>query len=76
MKLYGQLSTKGQVVIPAELREKFGLRPGTRVAIEDAGGCIVLRPITDAFIESLRGCLKGQPLSEIREKEHKRDREL
>lgn len=76
MKVYGQLSTKGQVVIPAELRERYGLVPGTRVAIEEYGDCIILRPITDAFIESMRGFLKGPSLSEIRDRDHRDDREL
>jgi len=79
MKMEGQLSTKGQVVIPAELREKFGMAPGTRVVIEDAGDHLVLRPITDTFIESLRGCLKiknGESMSELRDREHRQDREF
>jgi AbrB family looped-hinge helix DNA binding protein len=75
MKVYGQLSSKGQIVIPAEFRERYGLAAGTRVAIEAQGDCIVLRPITEAFIESLRGCLKGPSLSEVREREHRDDRE-
>ena len=76
MKLQGQLSTKGQVVIPAELRERYGMSPGTRVAFEAKGDVIILRPITDSYIESLRGCLKGPSLSEMREREHRKDREL
>lgn len=76
MRHYGQLSTKGQVVIPSELREQYGMTPGTRVAIEANGDHLILRPITDAYIESLRGCLKGGPsLADMRDKEHKDDRE-
>lgn len=75
MKSYVQLSTKGQVVIPAELRERYGLQVGSRFVIEDADGCILLRPITDKYIESLRGSLKGPSLSDMREREHRDDRE-
>jgi AbrB family looped-hinge helix DNA binding protein len=33
------LTAKGQVVIPAEIRERYGLVPGTRVEfVDDAGG--------------------------------------
>ena len=76
MRSFGQLSTKGQIVIPAELRERYGLGPGSRVAIEAGDDYILLRPVTDKLIESLRGCLKGKPLSGIREREHKDDRDL
>jgi len=76
MKSYVQLSSKGQVVIPADFRERYGLDAGTRLAIEAGEDCIVLRPITDKFIESLRGYFKGGPsLSEMREREHRDDRE-
>jgi AbrB family looped-hinge helix DNA binding protein len=76
MKAYVQLSSKGQVVIPAELRERYGLDAGTRFAVEAVDDCIVLRPITHKYIESLRGYFKGGPsLGDIREREHRDDRE-
>ena len=76
MKDYVQLSTKGQIVIPAELRERFGLDAGTRFVVEGGEGCIILRPITKAYIRSLRGYFKGGPsLGDLREREHRDDRE-
>ena len=75
MKLYAQLSSKGQVVIPAEIREQCSLEPGTRMAVEVKDNCIILRPLTDAFIESLPGSLKGPSLSAIRDREHRDDEE-
>ena len=47
--------SKGQVVIPAALREKLGIRSGTRVAIRSEENQLILQPINDAFIRSLRG---------------------
>jgi AbrB family looped-hinge helix DNA binding protein len=38
-----QVTRKGQVTIPIELREKYGLDGGSRVTFEDAGDCIILR---------------------------------
>ena len=38
-----QVTRKGQVTIPQELREKHGLMEGSRVSFEDAGDCIVMR---------------------------------
>ena len=65
------LSSKGQVVIPVELREKLGIEAGTRmVRIEKDR--LILEPITEAYIRSLRGSLKG-PVSmvEARNREHR-----
>lgn len=42
------MTVKGQVTIPAELRRKFGLKPGQKVIIEDDGDAMRLRPaVTD-----------------------------
>ena len=68
------VSTKGQIVIPAALREEMGLTPGTRVTIERAGDTIVLRPLTRDFIRSLRGSFRGLGLEEFRDREHRKDK--
>jgi AbrB family looped-hinge helix DNA binding protein len=36
------LTEKGQIVIPAEIRARFGLTPGTQVEFVDEGGAIRL----------------------------------
>ena len=40
------ISSKGQVVIPAELREEFGLEKGTPATWTEEKGRLVLTPIT------------------------------
>ena len=70
--IFTQISTKGQIVIPAEIRDEMGLESGTRIAIERTRDGILLRPITDSFIRSLRGSTKGA--GAVREREHRRDR--
>ena len=40
------LSTKGQIVIPQEIREKLGLEPGTKLIVIQEGDSILLKPIT------------------------------
>ena len=71
---FSQLSTKGQIVIPADIREAMKLEPGTQVAIEIEGDTLVLRPVTAEFIRSLRGITRGKGLSAYREREHRKDR--
>ena len=69
-----QISSKGQIVIPAELREQMQLKPGTQVVIERHGLEIVMRPVTPEFIRSLRGISAGKNLEAIRDREHRKDR--
>jgi len=66
------LSSKGQVVIPAELREKLGIEAGTRMAVRIEKDQLILVPINEAYIRSLRGSLKG-PVSMVdaRDREHR-----
>jgi AbrB family looped-hinge helix DNA binding protein len=66
------VSSKGQIVIPAALRDKMGIKAGTRVAIQREENHLVLQPITEAFIDSLVGCCKGDSsLVAAREREHR-----
>jgi len=73
-------TSKGQLVIPAELRRKHGIEAGTRVKfLEDQFGRIVLQPITEDYIDRVMGCLaEGPDLLADWEMEHrtegKRDR--
>jgi AbrB family looped-hinge helix DNA binding protein len=52
-------TVKGQVLIPAPLRKKYGIKKGTRIFVGEENGHIFLQPITPAFIRSLRGLSKG-----------------
>ena len=66
------MSSKGQVVIPSELRAKLGITAGTRIAIRVEEEHLVLEPITVAYIRSLRGSMKA-PVSmvETRDRQHR-----
>jgi AbrB family looped-hinge helix DNA binding protein len=66
------VSSKGQVVIPAELREKLGIEAGTRIAVRIEKDHLILEPIDEGYIRRLRGSLKGpDSLVEAREREHR-----
>ena len=53
------LSTKGQVVIPKEIRQRHGWKPGMVLEVEDRDDCVVLRPILEVpctTLDDLIGC--------------------
>jgi AbrB family looped-hinge helix DNA binding protein len=52
---------KGQVVIPAGLRKKFGIEPGTEMQIMEYGGIIYLIPPVDDPIRAACGALPAEP---------------
>jgi AbrB family looped-hinge helix DNA binding protein len=54
------LSEKGWVVIPRELRERYGLKKGDRIHVIDYGGVISIVPASEAPIKNSMGMLKGQ----------------
>jgi len=56
------VSVKGQIVIPIELRKKFGIEKGGRVLVYATEDGIMIKPVTTAFIRGLRGSLKGAGL--------------
>jgi antitoxin PrlF len=55
------ISTKGQLVIPASIRQALGIASGTRFSLTVEGDRIVLRPITAKIVDELRGMFAGGP---------------
>jgi AbrB family looped-hinge helix DNA binding protein len=55
------VTTKGQLVIPARLRRRFGIKKGTMVTFTEDDGRLIVQPVTREFIRALRGSLKGEP---------------
>jgi len=71
---------KGQIVIPAALRKKFGIKKGTRIQVSEKDDQIILTPLTPQIIrqkiEKLYGSLKAGPsLTKELESERARDRQ-
>ena len=54
------VTSKGQVVIPARIRRRLGIRRGTRLYFREEGTGLMVQPVTDAYIRSLRGSLKSR----------------
>jgi AbrB family looped-hinge helix DNA binding protein len=61
---YATVKAKGQVVIPVDVRRKFRIDEGTRVAFLEEKGRLFLQPVTDEFIDSMKGVLAGRGLPE------------
>lgn len=55
-----KISNKGWVVIPAELRKKYNLKPGSDVHVVDYGGVLSLVPVWEDPVEHAQGMLKGE----------------
>ena len=71
------VTTKGQLVIPARLRRRFGIKKGTLVTFTEDDGRIIVQPVTREFIRGLRGSLKVEPSAlEMLLDERKRERTL
>jgi AbrB family looped-hinge helix DNA binding protein len=69
--------SKGQVVIPAELRRRYGINPGQAVEIRDAGDHLELYPLPADPIAAFRGSLSSpQSLADELIDEHRREVKL
>lgn len=54
------VTSKGQLVIPARLRRRLGIKKGTLIAFVEDDGRMLMQPVTREFIHGLRGSLKGE----------------
>jgi len=69
------ISSKGQVVVPAELREQLGLKKGTRATWTEERGRLILMPITERILDEIQGFLKPRPGEPSMFEEHFKERE-
>jgi AbrB family looped-hinge helix DNA binding protein len=68
------ISNKGWVVIPADLRKKYSLEPGTEVHIVDYGGVLAIVPAMQDPVKQAAGMLRrGKKLTKILREEHSRE---
>jgi AbrB family looped-hinge helix DNA binding protein len=69
---------KGQIIIPAEIRKKIGLKPGRKVLLTLVDGKVAIEPVPDDPIEAACGMLQGGPSltrALLRERREERGRE-
>ena len=71
------VTVKGQVVIPARLRHRLGIKKGTKLYVEERKGEIILRPLNREYFQKMSGILKGsglvKALRETRSEDLKRE---
>lgn len=51
------VTSKGQMVVPAAIRRRYGITGGTRILFVEREGEIVMLPVTKERIRSLHGAL-------------------
>jgi len=68
-------TVKGQIVIPAALRRKYGIKNGTKIIVLDNGDSITLKPMTEQYLKNLQGSLKGKGGLKVLIEERRKDRE-
>ena len=67
------VSSKGQVTLPAAMRAKLGITPGSHIHFEVRGNELVIKP--ELPMSAYYGMLKGYDLGDI-EPEKEPDREF
>lgn len=66
--------SKGQIVIPAEIRHRYGIKPGTPVEIREVGDHLELYLLPSDPIVAFRGSLKTtDSLAKHLIEEHRQD---
>ncbi len=53
------ITSKGQLVVPAKLRRRYGMKPGTKVCFVERENEILFQPVTKEYIRSVCGMLKS-----------------
>jgi AbrB family looped-hinge helix DNA binding protein len=70
------VTSKGQMVIPARLRRRYGIKMGTKIRFVERDHEILFQPVTREFIRSLCGVLRSDTsVTEELLKERGRDRQ-
>jgi AbrB family looped-hinge helix DNA binding protein len=68
------VTVKGQVVIPAEIRRKLGVKKGTRMKVEVRDGRIVMSLMNREYFERMSGVLTGASATRALRESRREDR--
>jgi AbrB family looped-hinge helix DNA binding protein len=53
------VTSKGQLVIPARLRRRYDIRPGTKICFIERDNEILFQPVTKEYIRGICGLLSS-----------------
>jgi AbrB family looped-hinge helix DNA binding protein len=67
------VTIKGQVVIPAKIRHRLGIKKGTKFYVQERKGEIILHPLNKEYFQKMSGILKGSGLVKALEKTRAED---
>ena len=73
--LSSKVTSKGQIVIPKKIREKYGIRPSTSVHWVEKEEGILMIPDSEDPIVAARGMLKGSGILKAYLKDKMREKE-
>ena len=51
------VTTRGRIVIPAKIRNKFGFKKGAKIAFAELHGKIIVQPLNHTYFLDLAGIL-------------------
>jgi AbrB family looped-hinge helix DNA binding protein len=70
-------SSKGQIVIPKQIREKLGIGPGKKVLFRLVGNHAEIVPLSDEPVKAMRGVLRADSsLAEELLEERRKDTQI
>lgn len=71
------LTTKGQLLIPKRLREKYGIKPGIKITFEEGKNGLIVKPMDKNYFQQFLGKYKNSlPTKQEWLKYKKEEREL
>lgn len=53
------MTTKGQVVVPAKIRKKYGIKPGVKIAFIEKDGDLLIKPMDEAYFQQFIGIFEN-----------------
>ena len=67
------MTSKGQIVIPAHIRDHLGLKKGIKLCISEKGRTLIIQPLTQDYFEQMAGVLpsNGQLTKTLLKERHK-----
>ncbi len=70
------LTTKGQLLIPKRIRNKYGIKSGVKIVFEETDKGVLITPMNEQYFKSFAGILKGGNLKEDIRKMKEEEKEL